>query len=76
MCPIAATIKKTSGGTIKGQQWYGLGTRAPISYHSVLFFVSNHNVSASTFTELMLWPNQDNDLTYVCESNTSLPCIY
>ena len=26
------------GGTIKEPQWYGLGTPAPKSYHSVLFF--------------------------------------
>ena len=33
-----AVLKKKIGGTIKGPQWYGLGTWAPKSYHYVLFF--------------------------------------
>ena len=51
---------------IKELQWYRLGTPAPKSYHSVLFFLTNHNFLAPKFTTLMLWHNQDNDVTYVC----------
>ena len=37
--PNRSLIKeKKIGGTIMGPQWYRLGTPAPISYHSVLFF--------------------------------------
>ena len=38
MCQTEAILNKKMGGTIKGQQWYGLGARAPKSYHFVLFF--------------------------------------
>ena len=38
VCPTEAVLKKKVGGTIKEPQWYGLGTLAPKSYHSVLFF--------------------------------------
>ena len=41
VCPTEAVEDKQKtkfGGTIKGPQWYGLGTRAPKSYHTVLFF--------------------------------------
>ena len=36
--PTEAVLKTNIGGTIKEPQWYGLGTPAPKSYHSVLFF--------------------------------------
>ena len=38
VCPTEAVLKTKIGGTIKEPQWYGLGTPAPKSYHSVLFF--------------------------------------
>ena len=62
--PNRSHIKEKLGGTIKGPKWYGLGTRAPKSYHFVLF-LTNHNFSTLKFTNLMLWPNEDNDVTYV-----------
>ena len=37
-CPTEAVLKTKIGGTIKEPHWYGLGTPAPKSYHSVLFF--------------------------------------
>ena len=38
--PNRSRINETirGGGTIKGTHWYGLGTPAPKSYHSLLFF--------------------------------------
>ena len=59
MCPTV--IQKTFGGTIMGPQWYWLGTRTILCY-----FLTNHNLSAPTFTELMLLSDQDNDVTCVC----------
>ena len=58
--PNRSHIKDKFWCTIKGAQWYGLGTRAPNSYHSVIF-LTNHNLSAPKFTNLMLWSNQDNN---------------
>ena len=63
--PNRSRIKENFGGTIKGSQWYGLGTRSPKSYHSVLFFLANHNFPGAKYTNVMLWHNQDNDVTYV-----------
>ena len=65
MCPTEAILKTKIGGTIKEPQWYGLGTPAPKSYHSVLF-LTNHNFLTPKCINLMLWHNQDNYVTYVC----------
>ena len=59
--PNRRRIIEEMRGTIKGPQWCGLGTRAPKSYHSVLF-LTNHNFSAPNFTKLMLWPNQESGI--------------
>ena len=64
--PNRSRIKEKVRGTIKGPQWYGLGTRAPIIVSFCVIFLTSHNFSAPKFTKLMVWPNQDNDVTYVC----------
>ena len=65
MCPTEAILKKKWGVRLRDSN--GTVLEPGLLNRTILcYFITNYNFSALKFTNLLLWPNQDNDLTYVC----------